>query len=229
MHVAGLLAVGGAGRIGHRGRSGTRIPSGPDSFAALSQVGRNCCKPNSASSLGWREEFPGWRLSGAKRRPERGRRRESERAGDSLSATGLVRAGSSRPRRGRSGRWRGHRAWSSGGWRGRQCAGPSPKHLHIAPQVRSYPASVAPPTIAVAALLELARWMREHVQLPGAPPCVDPSPDRSPPDPESADLAPDGPAPLGPAHPSPAATPGASGRPASRPASGDGRSSGGRP
>src|SRR5262249_24217622 len=41
---------------------------------------------------------------------------------------------------------------------------------HTAPQMSGYPAPVAPSMIAVAALLELARWSRQRAQHPGASP-----------------------------------------------------------
>ena len=50
-----------------------------------------------------------------------------------------------------------------------------------APQVSGYPASAAPPTIAVAALLGLARWCRQRGQQSGVSPCADTDPDQSPP------------------------------------------------
>src|SRR5262245_26449176 len=83
-------------------------------------------------------------------------------------------------------------------------AGRRPKRRHTAPQVRGYPISAAPPTIAVAALLGLARWCQQHPQQPGASPCAGTGPDQSPLVPEAAQPPPQRPAPLGPTLPRPA-------------------------
>ena len=136
--------------------------------------------------------------------------------------------GGRRPRRpppcGRSrARWSGCRC-------GRRICAPRAKHSHNAPQVSDYPASVAPPTIAVAALLGLARWCRQRSDVPGDPSCGDRHPRQRPParrsgeEPGQTD-----PAPLGPTHPGPAGPPGSPRWTVTRPALTDGRPSGGQP
>ena len=79
------------------------------------------------------------------------------------------------PRGGRSrARWCGCRC-------GRRIRALRAKHSHNAPQVSGYPASAAPPTIAVAALLGLARWCRQRSDVPGDPSCGDRHPQQRPP------------------------------------------------
>ena len=127
------------------------------------------------------------------------------------------------PRGGRSRpRWCGCR-------RGRRIRGPRAKHSHNAPQVSGYPASAAPPTIAVAALLGLARWCRRRCDVPGEPSCGDRSPQQLPPAPRWGEPGPTDPAPLGPTHPRPAGPPRSPRRTVARPAPPDGRPSGGQP
>jgi hypothetical protein len=109
-------------------------------------------------------------------------------------------------------------------------AGPrDPKQLQTAPYASGCPASAAPPTIAVAALLGLSRWCRHHSQQPGASPCAGTGPDRSPPTLEADEPAPQRPAPLGPTHSEPAARTCSPRRTVARPAPTDGRASGGQP
>src|SRR5262249_52966152 len=50
----------------------------------------------------------------------------------------------------------------------------SPKRSHTAPQVGSCLVSSTPPTIALAALLGLARWCQSHRAHQGGTPCDDP-------------------------------------------------------
>jgi hypothetical protein len=123
----------------------------------------------------------------------------------------------------------GHRSGSCAGHCGRPDTARPPKHRHTAHQVSGYPASAAPPTIAVAALLGLARWCRQCGQQQGASPCAGTGPDQSPPIPEAAQPAPQRPAPLGPTHPQPAARSRSPRRTVARPAPTDGRPSGGQP
>src|SRR5262249_60771836 len=87
----------------------------------------------------------------------------------------------------------------------------------------------AQPPIAVAALLGLARWCRQHGQQQGASPCADTGPNQSPPIPEAAEPATQQPAPLGPTRPGPTASTRSPRRTLARPASTDGRPSGGQP
>jgi hypothetical protein len=123
----------------------------------------------------------------------------------------------------------GHRASSFAAPHARPGIARPPKHRHSAPQASGYPNSAAPPTIAVAALLGLARWCRQHGQQQGASPCADTSPNQSPPASEAARPEPERTAPLGPTHPWPAARTRSPRRASARPASTDGRPSGGQP
>src|SRR5512147_2742762 len=104
----------------------------------------------------------------------------------------------------------------------------STKHPHTAPQASGYPASAPSPTIAVAALLELARWSRQRVQHQGVLSCTGTRPDRSPPATEPPEPTTDSAPTLGSTHHHPAATTRATRRALARPTLGDGRPSGGR-